>query len=48
MRCKNCGKENAEGALYCMECGQPLREDMDFSKTQKINRDYDYEDEKKS
>lgn len=47
MRCKNCGKENAEGALYCMECGQPLRKDMDFSKTQKINRDYDYEDEEK-
>ena len=47
MRCKNCGKENAEGALFCMECGQPLREDMDFSKTQKINRDYDYEDEEK-
>lgn len=47
MRCKNCGKENAKGAIFCMECGQPLREDRDFSKTQKIDRDYDYEDEEK-
>lgn len=49
MKCKNCGKENAEDASFCMECGHDLREDLDFSRTQKVERDfdYDYEDEEK-
>lgn len=48
MKCKNCGKENADNAVFCMECGHDMREDMDFSKTQKMDRDFYYEDEKKS
>lgn len=40
MKCKNCGKENADNAVFCMECGHDMREDMDFSKTQKIDRDF--------
>ena len=48
MKCKNCGKDNADNAVFCMECGHDMREDMDFSKTKKIDRNIYYEDEKES
>ena len=45
MKCRNCGKENKEDALFCMDCGQDLREDRDFSKTEIINKDRNYYEE---
>lgn len=45
MKCKNCGKENKEDALFCMECGQDLREERDFSKTEIIKNKQDYYEE---
>lgn len=45
MKCRNCGKENKEDALFCMDCGHDLREDRDFSKTEIINKDHSYYEE---
>ena len=45
MKCENCGKENKEDALFCMECGHDLREDRDFSKTEIIKDKHDYYEE---
>lgn len=45
MKCRNCGKENKEDALFCMDCGHDLREDRDFSKTEIINKDHNYYEE---
>lgn len=45
MKCSNCGKENPDKALFCLDCGHNLRDDIDFSKTQRLDRDYKYEDE---
>ena len=45
MKCKNCGKENKEDALFCMDCGHDLREDRDFSKTEIIKNKQDYYEE---
>ena len=45
MKCKNCGKENKEDALFCMECGHDLSEDRDFSKTEIIKNKQDYYEE---
>ena len=42
MKCKNCGKENKEDALFCMDCGHDLREERDFSKTEIIKDEHDY------
>lgn len=45
MKCRNCGKENKEDALFCMDCGHDLREGRDFSKTEIINKDHSYYEE---
>ncbi|WP_245149826.1 zinc ribbon domain-containing protein [Peptoniphilus vaginalis] len=45
MKCRNCGKENKEDALFCMDCGHDLREDRDFSKTEIINKGHSYYEE---
>lgn len=43
MKCSNCGKENPNKASFCIDCGHNLRDDIDFSKTQRLDRDYEYE-----
>ena len=47
MKCSNCGKENPNKASFCIDCGHNLRDDIDFSKTQRLDRDYEYEDEER-
>ncbi|MBU5668320.1 zinc-ribbon domain-containing protein [Peptoniphilus sp. MSJ-1] len=45
MKCRNCGTENDDKALFCMDCGAKLQND-DFDKTLNINKDYEYDTEK--
>lgn len=47
MKCSNCGKENPNKASFCIDCGHNSRDDIDFSKTQRLDRDYEYEDEER-
>lgn len=44
MKCSNCGKENPDKASFCLDCGHNLRDDIDFSKTQRLDRDYEDEE----
>lgn len=30
MKCTNCGKENRQGMLFCMECGAKLSEEKEI------------------
>jgi len=46
MKCSNCGAENSNNAIFCMDCGHNLKEDNDFDKTVKINDNYEYDDDK--
>lgn len=46
MKCRNCGKENDDNAIFCMECGSNLNEDVEFDKTLNINKDYEYDNQR--